>query len=352
MTHGRRGRDLDQLFFNCLTRCSVTCFRTNRLAPLVWSILFRIDNVARDHQVLTRCLLFSTRFLEILLMKRKGFTLVELLVVIAIIGILVGLLLPAVQAAREAARRMQCSNNLKQLSLSLHNYHDTYKAFPAPSMPYTEGLSLQVALMPYYEQQNLFDQFIVNQRWDSAHNRPLTRSPLDALLCPSGTERVADDNGADFTTHYYGVLGPTGINPASGVAYPENTAGPHGGSSRQGLFYQLEYRNFANILDGTSNTLAFGEISWTDRMGNPTRYRAFARGGVINSHWAGAKNVAQPINSDFTTLFNDMSFGSNHPGGIQVGLCDGAVRFISETIDFNTYLSVASVNGGEVAKLD
>ncbi|MEZ6089760.1 MAG: DUF1559 domain-containing protein [Pirellulaceae bacterium] len=285
-------------------------------------------------------------------MKRNGFTLVELLVVIAIIGILVGLLLPAVQAAREAARRMECSNNLKQLGLALHNYHDTFKAFPAVAMPYTEGLSLQVALMPYFEQQNLFDQFIVNQAWDSTNNLPLTREINDALLCPSGTEKVADDNTANYTTHYYGVLGPTGTNPVSGVAYKENTAGSHGGSSQHGIFYQRAYREFSNILDGTSTTLAFGEISWTDRNGLNTRYRAFTRGGSINSHWASAKNVAHPINSDYTALFNDMSFGSNHPGGIQVCLGDGSVRFVGETIDFNTYLSVASMDGGETAKLD
>ncbi|QDV66605.1 Type II secretion system protein G precursor [Rosistilla carotiformis] len=285
-------------------------------------------------------------------MKRQGFTLVELLVVIAIIGILVGLLLPAVQAAREAARRMQCSNNLKQLGLALHNYHDTHLAFPAVAMPYTEGLSLHVSLMPYIEQQNLFDQFILNEAFSSTNNRPLTQTINAAFICPSATEKVADDTSADYTTHYYGVLGPTGINPNSGTAYKERTNGGHGGSSEQGLFFQRRYRAFSDILDGTSNTLAFGEISWTDRNGLSTRYRAYTRGGTIDSHWGSAKNVAHPINSDYTANFNDMSFGSNHPGGIQVGVCDGSVRFIGETVDFNTYLSVASMDGGEVAKLD
>lgn len=285
-------------------------------------------------------------------MRRRGFTLVELLVVIAIIGILVGLLLPAVQAAREAARRMQCSNNLKQLGLALHNYHDTHKAFPAVAMPYTEGLSLHVALMPYIEQQNLFDQFILDEAFSSTNNRPLTRTANAAFLCPSGTEKNADDTVADFTTHYYGVLGPTGINPNSGTAYKEDTSGSHGGSSEHGLFFQRRYRDFSSILDGTSSSLAFGEISWTDRNGLSTRYRAFTRGGTFDSHWGSAKNIAQPINSDYTALFNDMSMGSNHPGGIQVGLCDGSVRFLGETIDFNTYLAVGSIDGGEVAKLD
>ncbi len=282
-------------------------------------------------------------------MKRNAFTLVELLVVIAIIGVLVGLLLPAVQAAREAARRMSCSNNFKQLGLALHNYHDTYQAFPLAATDMTQGLSLHVALLPFLEQSNKYDRFIIIEPWTTANNRPLAQDgPMDMFLCPSGPEKVADDNTADYTTHYYGIMGPTGINPQSGVAYRENTAGSHGGWGLQGLFHWgLKTKNFANIVDGTSNSLAFGEISWADRNGNATRYRSWTRGGQVNQYMAPAKNVAQAINSDYTANFNDMSMGSEHPGGAMFGLCDGSVRFIGETINFNTYLTAASIDGRE-----
>ncbi|QDS92052.1 hypothetical protein FF011L_07880 [Roseimaritima multifibrata] len=282
-------------------------------------------------------------------MKRNAFTLVELLVVIAIIGVLVGLLLPAVQAAREAARRMSCSNNFKQLGLSLHNYHDTHQAFPLGATAITQGLSLHVALLPFMEQGNKYDRFIIEEVFNSANNRPLTQdAPMAMYICPSSPENTADDTEADYTTHYYGVMGPTGTNPQSGVAYKENTSGAHGGWSEQGLFrWGLKPKNFANIVDGTSNSLAFGEISWSERNGNATRYRAWTRGGQVNQYMAPAKNIARAINSDYTALFNDMSMGSEHPGGAMFGLCDGSVRFVSETINFSTYLSAASVNGRE-----
>ncbi|MFG0261368.1 MAG: DUF1559 domain-containing protein [Novipirellula sp. JB048] len=282
-------------------------------------------------------------------MKRNAFTLVELLVVIAIIGVLVGLLLPAVQAAREAARRMSCSNNLKQLGLALHNYHDTHQAFPLGATAITEGLSLHVGLLPFVEQTNKYEQFIQIEPWSSTDNLPLARdAPMPMYMCPSGPEKMADDNAANYTTHYYGIMGPTGTNPQSGVAYKENTAGPHGGWAEQGLFrWGWKSKNFANITDGTSNSLAFGEISWADRNGNNTRYRSWTRGGAANSYMAPAKNIARAINSDYTGMFNDMSMGSEHPGGAMFGLCDGSVRFISDSIDFNTYLAAASIDGRE-----
>ncbi|MEZ5943573.1 MAG: DUF1559 domain-containing protein [Planctomycetaceae bacterium] len=290
-------------------------------------------------------------------LRRRGFTLIELLVVIAIIAVLIALLLPAVQQAREAARRSQCKNNLKQIGLALHNYHDTFSTFPMGATRIAEGLSWHVAILPQMEQAPLFDKFefgtatsAVNEdRWSSATNVPHCRfSPLPFYLCPSGTKITADDTATNYTTHYYGVMGPTGVNPNSGVAYSENTAGGHGGFSREGLFTYGEVRRMRDILDGTSNTLAVGEISWTARNGNLTRYRAWTRGGQLNEFMAPAKNVAQQINADYTALFNDMSFGSNHVGGAQFLLGDGSVRFVSENIDYNLLLSVSSIAGGEV----
>ncbi|MCA9204109.1 MAG: DUF1559 domain-containing protein [Pirellulaceae bacterium] len=288
---------------------------------------------------------------------RRGFTLVELLVVIAIIGVLVAMLLPAVQAAREAARRSSCSNNLKQLGLALHNYHDTYKSFPygsrnntAPAK--TDLMGWTVSVLPFIEQGNIYDLMNTSFNWSEAPNVQFATQRMEAYLCPSGPEVKADDNTNYFTTHYYGVMGPTGVNPQSLTNYPENTSGSHGGFSQAGIWYHNDVRGFNNIIDGTSNTFAFGEISWTDRGGNPTRYRVWTRGGRVNDFMAPCKNVANQINTDQTGLFNDMSYGSQHPGGCQFGLADGSVRFVSETIDYNMLLSAASMSGGETVKLD
>jgi len=289
--------------------------------------------------------------------KCRGFTLIELLVVIAIIAILIALLLPAVQQAREAARRTQCKNNLKQLGLALHNYHDVFNRFPPGSFPPGEGLSWHVALLPQLEQAALWGKFETGghalARWDSAAvNLPLCRDyRLAAYFCPSGTKERADDTALNYTTHYYGIMGPTGINPQSGVAYSENTSGAHGGFSREGMFYIYEARLMRDVLDGLSNTMVVGENSWTNRKGNATRYRSWTRGGVVNDLMAPCKNVAQQINADFTALFNDMSYGSNHTGGAQFLFGDGSVSFVSENVDYNLLLSTASVAGGEAKVL-
>jgi len=283
---------------------------------------------------------------------RSGFTLVELLVVIAIIGILVALLLPAIQAAREAARRSECSNKIKQIAVALHNYHDTHGGLPMGAANLTEGLSWHVAVLPFMEQDSVYQEFNSGVRHDQAPNAAMRTLEMKAFLCPSGTEVRADDNASYFTMHYYGSMGPTGINPDTGTAYRENTAGTHGGWGQQGIFTWNASRKFRDVLDGTSNTIGIGEISWTDRNGNATRYRVWTRGGQSGSLMAPCKNFHHPINADYTALFNDMSMGSNHPGGAQFGLVDGSVRFVSDAIDFNAYLAAASMDGGEVLGLD
>lgn len=284
--------------------------------------------------------------------SNHGFTLVELLVVIAIIGILVSLLLPAVQSAREAARRTECSNNLKQIGVALHNYHDTHNAFPMGATNRTQGLSWHVSILPFIEETALFEDFDQNRQFDQTPNSPMRAMKMKAYLCPSGAEIQADDNNADYTTHYYGCMGPTGTNPETGTAYRENTSGPHGGWGLQGLFAWNASRTFANVLDGTSNTIAVGEISWSDRNGKQTRYRAWTRGGQSGQFMAPCKNIHYPINSDFTIDFNDMSMGSNHPGGAQFALVDGSVRFVADSINFGAYLAAASMDAGEVKVLD
>ncbi|MBA2115339.1 DUF1559 domain-containing protein [Bremerella alba] len=286
--------------------------------------------------------------------KSRGFTLVELLVVIAIIGVLIALLLPAVQQAREAARRMQCQNNLKQLGLALHNHHDTYGNFPT----FTAGsinISYVVHLLPFIEQDNLYDLF----PRDASGNLQITSSNdvratnrIDALLCPSGTIQNSTYSGQSdrYTNHYYGVLGPKGENVQTGDDYELDTLGGQGGASLQGFFQWQKEMRFADITDGTSNTLAIGEISWKDAG----CHRPWTRGGETQSggvHSASAKNVFNAINAvgyvSASTNWNDASFGSEHPGVAQFLLGDGSVRSVSESVAMTVYRAMASRNGGE-----
>jgi hypothetical protein len=275
--------------------------------------------------------------------KRTGFTLV------------VGLLLPAVQAAREAARRMSCTNNLKQLGLAIHNYHDTHRVFPPHSLN-TNRLAWTVHVLPFIEGQSLFEQFNMGLQYNAGVNNDLGLTKVPGYHCPSSknTQSSLENGGesiagvATQTTHYYGSMGPKGTNITTNTAYTHTAGGSHGGFSGDGFFRQNTTTKFADLIDGTSNTICLGEISWDDRGGVRTRYRTWTRGHAQNDWNAGAKNVAQQINSDFTALFNDMSFGSNHPGGCHFLMGDGSIRFLSETVDFNAYLAVASANGREV----
>ena len=293
-------------------------------------------------------------------MVRKAFTLVELLVVIAIIGILVALLLPAIQAAREAARRSECGNKVKQIAVALQNYHDTYKLLPSGGIQETQ-MSWHVSVLPFLEQQALFDQFaFTTGGYTQPNKNALAANVMPAYLCPSGVIKMSQETTSLYTTHYYGNMGPKGINPVTGQPYQGNMTtlpggscneGTHGGLSNQGVLRTNQYRAFADILDGTSNTFMVGERSWVQRNA-PTgyeRYRDWVRGatGTPDCWICGAKNVARPINDQVVSKFNDIAFGSEHPGGTHFVKVDASVSFISETIDFNLYLSLASRDGNE-----
>jgi prepilin-type N-terminal cleavage/methylation domain-containing protein/prepilin-type processing-associated H-X9-DG protein len=309
--------------------------------------------------------------------RTRGFTLIELLVVIAIIAILIGLLLPAVQKVREAAARTKCQNQIKQLALAVHAYHDTQRSLPRSYVAATQ-LSWHVYILPHMEQDNLFRAFNTTAGGDytiTGRNNPhgLTRMPM--YLCPSSTvekmQLVAPHNvnppdlvpantgEAPYTTHYYGINGPRGTSPA-GFTYPQ-TSCTHDGTpvATSGMFIpdRLGNQNYppiklVDVLDGSSNTLMIGEMSWTSTFG--TRYRTWLRGGAGGDCYAvGARNITNTINSGITAAliaqFNEVPMGSLHTGGANFALGDGSVRFIADTIPLATYRSMASKDQREVA---
>jgi prepilin-type N-terminal cleavage/methylation domain-containing protein/prepilin-type processing-associated H-X9-DG protein len=290
---------------------------------------------------------------------RTAFTLVELLVVIAIIGVLIALLLPAVQAAREAARRLHCSNNLKQAGLALHSYESTYGCFPPDACDdFFHGI--WVRMSPYLEQGLLAQQYHFDERADSVYHTDLTtRMPLTVLLCPScvTTHNCYAPRNTVWTTHYYGNTGPIGVNPATNQPYPNETTGTYDVAS-DGIFTYPRGLSVQDVVDGTSKTIAFGEIAWDKHLG----YREFNRG----RQWAastsgyillGAKNHAWPINvglhsssSVYVNFNNNGAYGSHHPGGCNMSYCDGSVTFFSEEIEMPLYLGLASRSCGEAVE--
>ena len=312
---------------------------------------------------------------------RTGFTLVELLVVIAIIGVLVALLLPAVQAAREAARRMSCQNNVKQLSLSLHNFHDTMGHFPPGSQEQVyqkptptngtatliTGTNWLVHILPYIEQQNLYDKYNFQLPWDNAVNLAVASYQIKAFNCPSGstakTPQANEVSGGqpNHVTHYYGVMGPTGSGAINGatVNYTSVNAGGNAHYSTHGVLglvregsSPIPPKRMADITDGTSNTFVTGERSMVE-IGVPNAYRSWVRG--FNGASATTKNLTNAIGSTHYTTgnnFNDISFGSQHPAGCNFGMGDGCVKFVSKTTDLSLLKALASMNMGESATLD
>lgn len=309
--------------------------------------------------------------------RRRGFTLIELLVVIAIIAILIALLLPAVQQAREAARRSQCKNNLKQWGLAIHNYHDTFNVLPSGGMGIApvgaapnrvnNCLSMHVRLLPYIDQAPLYNQFDMNRYYADPPNVSLNTQSFTLLFCASArsADRTSNVSG-QWTTHYYGVAGPKGPRPApltGNYLHVGNTATDHGGFSQGGMLPLQICLNFSDCTDGMSNTLMMGEISGEAAPGWAISWRPWIQGAntTANAGNAGysSKNVTYPISrysgytgGNATRLFNDVRFSSQHVGGAQFLMGDGAVKFISENIDFITYQAVASRDEGLPLQLD
>jgi prepilin-type processing-associated H-X9-DG protein len=226
-------------------------------------------------------------------------------------GVGIALLLPAVQAAREAARRAQCVNNLKQIGLALHNSHDTFNHFPGAAIRSEDDgkplLSWRVAILPFIEQGQLYNEFRLNEPWDSEHNKALIPRMPAIYTCPSR----ADDNVKDGMTHYQVFTGPHAL------------FGPPRGA------------RFADVLDGTSNTLMVVE----------------GKKGVI---WTKPEDIDFPSDADLEVMNNvpRPPVGSAHPGGFNATFTDGSVRFIKDTISAMVLRALITRDGGEVISSD
>jgi len=290
-----------------------------------------------------------------------------LLVVIAIIAILIGLLLPAVQKVREAAARMKCSNNLKQMALACHSFHDANNKMPPAATGSLNEYSvkdttLHVFILPYIEQDNLYRTVAPGVTYPN--NYAVGTNKVNTYFCPSSTEEQSKSSGEqyngqrNYTMHYYANLGPLGTNPTTGTAYNQRVVGSQGGYSYDGPLTVVTQSPMTpavpltGITDGTSNTLLLGEIS----KNNWVFYRSWIRGWDSDSSGvpSAGKNIKFAINStDYTPgNFNNVSLSSNHTGGVNVALCDGSVRFLRDTTPLDTLLRLASRNGGEVVTLD
>jgi len=298
--------------------------------------------------------------------RHRGFTLIELLVVIAIIAILVALLLPAVQQAREAARRSSCKNNLKQLGLALHNYHDTHSRFP-PGMIYRFEIQpapnqilkrtpFCIHLYPYIEQSAAYDLYNHNQSWPLASLKPVRIAPVPVWQCPS-------DRDAMMINAHYGDPGES-IKGNYGLNWGRNTFADQGSPSP---FRNLFGANFRDITDGTTHTLAMLEMLkpdssaleyrawiWNDE---PDAYSIMTRVGPNSpSNDLTALCINEPGRLPCTALGINMTqkngcsvaSRSMHKGGVQVVMCDGAVRFVSDNIHLATWQNLSSMAGGEV----
>jgi len=292
-------------------------------------------------------------------MKRQGFTLIELLVVIAIIAVLIALLVPAVQKVREAAARTQCENNLKQIALAAHNYHDIYRRFPPGlNLPDQESsgwnaapdaeryYGLHVALFPFYEQGNLVKNLILDVHDPHAKNCNGPDSPgaqvLSMLICPADGFFPANYVG-QYGNLYFGL---TSYGGCSGTSQTSSTANQ---MARNGIFYMNSRITLAAIVDGTSTTLLFGERS---RQNLPPTSSSEALGG-----WAWANSFAQEDNTMNTNepiegvqLHDLNQFGSQHAGGDLANFAfgDGSVRAISRTINIVNFQRLSTRAGGEV----
>lgn len=313
--------------------------------------------------------------------RQPAFTLVELLVVIAIIGILVALLLPAVQSAREAARRMQCSNNLKQVALALHNHHTAHGQFPHGTYNFIDDWTSPQAgdygskqnrrswmhqTLPFMEQQSLYDKFdAFMETGGMALNFPQSTTVVSGFICPSDGQSpklktYSGGGGAGgaqgFSGNYVALAGDDYFNPD----------GLESSASLNGLFFAVSQVRIDDIKDGATNTAMLTEtILSADDTADDIRGRYYnpSHGGVLFSTRIGPNtsvpdrlgycttqaNSAAPCTWASTELF--LAPRSYHPGGVLMALADGSVHFIPDSVDADTFKAMGSRAGGEVIQI-
>ncbi|MCH2115472.1 MAG: DUF1559 domain-containing protein [Pirellulales bacterium] len=301
-------------------------------------------------------------------LRRRAFTLVELLVVIAIIGVLVALLLPAVQAAREAARRASCTNNLKQIGLACHQHHDTQGFLPQSR--WAHSYSHLPHLLPYLELQSAYERGRVNENpgTQSQANYFLASLEVPAFFCASdGSPRTHEnvnsynpdvfDKGA--ITNYVGVggsghgivysLDPSGGWPFStDYPYTDPTGNQDSIDAGQGMMYRSDHRRrltFAKVEDGLSNTVMMGEI-----LPEMSQWSQWAHGCHMFV-MAIPPNARKADGSDYdrNDWANTSGARSSHPGGVQFVFGDGHVEFVPDSISRVVYRAWGTINGGEVS---
>lgn len=307
---------------------------------------------------------------------KRAFTLVELLVVIAIIGVLVALLLPAVQAAREASRRSQCSNNLKQIGMAVHNYADIYNAkFPVGEYSWGWGTWL-VGLLPYVEQKSLFDQYQgygginatggidTNFTYSAAVNQPVTRTLIKTYTCPSDVK--VGTRGVITFHNYLANHGNTTYQRLATFGTMSNGQPNRFGGAP---FIYVGNSNsvpqvirMAEVVDGLSNTLAFSETVKGQRGQDLRGFAWWSSGAHFETNLMPNSNQPDVVEQEQycvnekpnppcigPTSANPQNIAarSRHPSGVQVALCDGAVRFVSNNIFLDTWRAVSTMHGGE-----
>jgi prepilin-type N-terminal cleavage/methylation domain-containing protein/prepilin-type processing-associated H-X9-DG protein len=323
-------------------------------------------------------------------MRRRGFSLLELLVVTTIVAFLAGLLLPAVQRVREAAGRLRCQNNLKQIGLALHNYESTRGSFPPGLQSATRPFSPLVALLYFYEQGAVSTTIDFNRspvpidlgpgnpnNDDGTGNLLAAQTRINLFHCPSDYDRIP---GSPFSGTNYVACTGTASTPASG--YPAGSVSCGWLADGDGLFVQDRAYRVTDITDGTSNTVAFSEAllgggstlgtdpqryfkqviptftgrfpylpncnsstTWIGTRGE--RWTAGLYGNALYNHyWTPNSSTPDCINT--LEMAGWTAARSRHPGGVNVLLCDGGVRFVNQSITLNVWYALATVAGGEI----
>ncbi len=293
-----------------------------------------------------------------------GFTLVELLVAIAIIAVLIGLLLPAVQKVRGSAARAACANNLKQIALAVHSYHDASRVFPVnklagPAGPYgpdTQGWSWLALILPYHEQDALYRRAGLPSRtlYDA---RDVVATPVRLYSCPADAAAEARLDAADlgvWTAHPISAA-PTSYKGVSGSNWgwgdpqwrnPGPTGNWDGLNTGDGVSYRTDWKtpkSLTAVTDGTSSTFLVGE-----GLPSANHWFAWAYANSVANTCAIPPNVRYPSGPDYSWKWEyALSFRSRHAGGVQFAFVDGSVRFIPDAIDLGLYRAMATIRGGE-----